>query len=146
MRRGPGLAGGRENCRSCSHPSVTHMFSFFTAVLPPNQKGQQTIQRAGSWTCWDDHVPVLTRVYPPRSSSFKLHAQWSIFSLFWLFPTPIKTWEEDAENPRAIHLNSSWEKYQAVSTIKSQSHILSYASKHRRKTQLWQCYYKNSSK
>lgn len=59
---------------------------------------------------------------------------------------PAEKWEEGAKKSRAIHLNSSWEKYQAVSTIKSQSHILSYASKHRRKTQLWQFYYKTSLK
>lgn len=88
MRRGLGLAGGKENCSSCRPEIMTHMFSFPTAVLPPNPKGQQTIHRAGYWTCWGDDVPVQTRGCPLRSWTFKLHAQGSIFSLFQLSPSP----------------------------------------------------------
>lgn len=83
-RRGPGLAAGRENCSSHSPPIMTHMFSSFTAVLPPNPKGQQTIQEAGSWSCWDGDAPLLTGVCPLRSPSFKSMLQGSILSLFWL--------------------------------------------------------------
>lgn len=137
MRRGPGLAAGRENCSSHSSPIMTHMFSSITAVLPPNPKGQETIQEAGSWTCWDGDAPVPTGVCPLRAASFKSVLK----GVLSLCPDcPQAHTAVGAKNPRVIHLNSSWEKHQA--TITSQSHILSYVSKHR--TQSWQsCYKKN---
>lgn len=115
-RARPGWRKG--DCNSCSPPIVTHMFSFFTAVLPPNQKGQQTIQRAGSWTCWGDDLPGLTSL-PSKIIKFWIVYSWEYF-LYYDCPWPIEKWKEDAKRTRAIHLNSSWEQYQAVNCIESQ--------------------------